>query len=244
MDAQRHFVVRGFQHRGRLPLELGDHTRGDGQAKQITDHLLDLALAEAVAASDRGQHRLQIRAETSPGNPCGETPTRGYAALGAGQAMKPVFVDQRLDLGQFGDLVDPGGRVITDQGMATAAAIRGPAIGNRAHLLRWDQAALDPAMSRLPAPFPTRGRGGRLALEPDGIRRRRLGGIGGIELQPGLKIADALLQFSNPSVDGAQDGQDGNLGFRWDGVPERFRDGRLRDHTYDITRLLYKRFGP
>ena len=132
MDAQRHFVVRGFQHPGRLPLELGDHTRGDGQAEQITDHLLDLALAEPVAASDRGQHRLQIRAETSPGNPCGETPTRGYAALGAGQAMKPVFVDQRLDLGQFGDLVDQGGRVITDQGMATAAAIRGPAIGNRA----------------------------------------------------------------------------------------------------------------
>ncbi len=47
--------------------------------------------------------------------------------------MKPVFVDQRLDLGQFGDLMDRGGRVITDQGMATAAAIRGPAIGNRSH---------------------------------------------------------------------------------------------------------------
>ena len=88
--------------------------------------------------------------------------------------MKPVFVDQWLELGQFGDLVDQGGRVITDQGMATAAAIRGPAIGNRAHLLRWDQAALGPAMSRLPAPFPTRGRGGGLTLEPDGIRRRGL----------------------------------------------------------------------
>ncbi len=133
VDAHRHFVVRGFRHRGRLPLELGDHTRGEGQAKQITDRLPDLALAEAVAASDRGQHRLQIRAETSPGNPCGETPTGGYAALGAGQVMKPEFVDQRLELGQFGDLVYQGGRVITDQGMATAPAIRGPAIGNRAN---------------------------------------------------------------------------------------------------------------
>jgi hypothetical protein len=86
-------------------------------------------------------------------------------------------------------------------------------------------------MSRLPAPLATRGRGGRLALEPDGIRRRRLGGIGGIELQPSLEVSDALLQFSNPSVDGVQDGHDGNLGFRWDGVPERFRDGRLCHHT-------------
>ena len=112
--------------------------------------------------------------------------------------MEPVFVDQRLDLGQFGDLMDQGGRVITDQGVATAAAIRGPALGDRADLLRRDQAALGPAMSRLPAPFPTGGRGGRLALEPDGIGRRGLGGIGGIELEPGLEIADALLQFERP----------------------------------------------
>ncbi len=96
-------------------------------------------------------------------------------------------------------------------------------------------------MSRLPAPFPTRGRGGRLALEPDGIRRRRLGGIGGIELQPGLKIADALLQFSNPSVDGVQDGQEGYLGFRWDSVPERFGDGRLRDHAKHITKITIRK---
>lgn len=33
--------------------------------------------------------------------------------------------DQRLDLGQFGDLVNQGSRVITDQGVAAAAAIRG-----------------------------------------------------------------------------------------------------------------------
>ena len=126
--------------------------------------------------------------------------------------MEPVFVDQRLDLGQFGDLMDQGGGVITDQGVATAAAIGGPALGDRADLLRRDQAALGPAMSRLPAPFPTGGRGGGLAFEPDGIGRRRLGGIGGIELEPGLEIADALLQFSDPSLDGVQDGQDGDSG--------------------------------
>ncbi len=57
-------------------------------------------------------------------------------------------------------------------------------------------------------------------------------------------IADPLLQFINPSLDGGQYGQDGNLGFRWDGVPERFREGRLRDHTNNIMGLLFKWFSP
>ena len=38
---------------------------------------------------------------------------------------------------------------------------------------------------------------------------------------------------------GVQDGQDGNLGFRWDSVPERFRDGRLRNDAEGITKSLY-----
>ena len=158
--------------------------------------------------------------------------------------MEPVFVDQRLDLGQFGDLMDQGGRVITGQGVATAAAIGGPALGDRADLLRRDQAALGPAMSRLPAPFPTGGRGGRLAFEPDGIGRRGLGGIGGVELEPGLEIADTLLQFSDPSLEGVQQGQDGDLGFRWDGVPERCRDGRLRDHANNKALPVFRAANP
>jgi hypothetical protein len=75
-------------------------------------------------------------------------------------------------------------------------------------------------MSRLPTPLPTGGWGGRLALEPDGIGRRRLGGIGGIELEPGLDIAESLLEFGDPSLEGVHHGQEGSLGFRWDGVPE------------------------
>jgi hypothetical protein len=54
-------------------------------------------------------------------------------------------------------------------------------------------------MSRLSTPFATRGWSGGLAFEADGIGRRRLGGIGGVELEPGLEIADALLQFGDPS---------------------------------------------
>jgi hypothetical protein len=77
-----------------------------------------------------------------------------------------------------------------------------------------------------------------------GTGRRRLGGIGGVELEPGLEIADASLQFGDPSLERVEHGQDGSLGFRWDGVPERFRDGRLGDHANNTTELLYKRFGP
>jgi len=115
--------------------------------------------------------------------------------------MESIFVDQRLDLGQFGDLMNQGSRIIADQGMATTATIRGPALGDRTHLLRRDQAALGPGMSRLSTALATGGWSGRLALQADGIGRRRLGGIGGVELEPGLEIADALLQFGDLSLE-------------------------------------------
>jgi hypothetical protein len=99
-------------------------------------------------------------------------------------------------------------------------------------------------MSRLPAPFPPRPPGRRLAFEADGIRRRRLRGIGGIEFEAGLQIADALLQFDDPTGEGVQDGQDGGLGFRRHGLPERFSDGRLGHHIEITTTLRYKKFGP
>jgi len=99
-------------------------------------------------------------------------------------------------------------------------------------------------MSRLPTPFPPRAPGRRLAFEADGIRRRRLGRIGGIELEAGLQIPNALFQFDDPTGDGVQDGQNGGLGVRRHGLPERFSDGRLGHHIEITTTLLYKKFGP
>ena len=99
-------------------------------------------------------------------------------------------------------------------------------------------------MSRLPTPFATGGPGGWLAFQPDGIGGRRLGRIRGIELEPRLQIADALLQFSDPSLVRIQDGQDGGLSFRRDSAPEGFRDRRLKNHATSITKSLYKRFDP
>jgi hypothetical protein len=158
--------------------------------------------------------------------------------------MEPILVHQGLDLGQLGDLMDQGTGVITEQGVAAAATIGGPTLGDRAQLLGWDQAPQGPAMSRLPTPLPTGGPTGWLALHADGIRRRGLGGIGGIELQPRLQIADASLQLSDLPSERIHDGQDGGLRLRRDGVPEGFGDGRPRNHDKGITKSLNKRFDP
>ncbi len=158
--------------------------------------------------------------------------------------MESVLVHQGLDLGQFGDLVDQGTGVITDQGVSATATIGGPTLGDRAQLLGRDQAPLCPGMSRLPTPLATRGPGGWLAFQPNGIGRRRFGGIRGIELEPRLQTADTLLQFSDPSLVRIQDSQDGDLSFRRDGAPEGFRDRRLQNHATNITKSLYKRFDP
>jgi hypothetical protein len=138
-----------------------------------------------------------------------QTRPRSSAAL-TSRRNRPAIVWNRCRLmapsrsGQFGDLVDQGGRVITGQGMATTAPIRGPAIGDRAWLLRRDQAAQSPSMSGLPAPLPTGRPGGGPAIEADEIGGRRLGGIGEIELERGLQIADALLKVSDLSLEGIQ----------------------------------------
>ena len=56
-----------------------------------------------------------------------------------------------------------------------------------------------------------------------------------LSLSRPLEIANTLLEFGDPSLEGLQHGQDGNLGFRWDGVPEWFRDRRLRLHANNTT---------
>src|SRR5512135_3262588 len=85
------------------------------------------------------------------------------------------------------------------------------------------------AMARLSASLPRARRSGRLALQPDGIGRRGLGGVGGVEFEPGLQISDASLQFRDPLLIRVQDREDGGLSVWWDGVPEGIRDGRRKD---------------
>src|SRR5262249_14286162 len=132
--------------------------------------------------------------------------------------------------------------VLTVQGLTAAAAGTGLAIAGRMELLGWDQGAERLGMAGLSAALALRRRSRWLSLQADRVRRRRLGGVGGIELEPGLKIADAGFQGGDLSREGIPSGQEGSLSLRRHGVPERFGDRRLVAHTNN-TDGLYKRFG-
>jgi hypothetical protein len=139
--------------------------------------------------------------------------------------------------------MDQGIGVGAVEGFATGAAGRGLAVVRRPEFLGRDQGAGGPAMTGSSAPLPRARRRGGLALPSDGIGRRRLGGVGGVEFEPGLEISDASLQFGDPFLVCVQDPEDGGLRLRWDGVPERFRDRRRKGHDTSTTQLVDKRFG-
>jgi hypothetical protein len=116
------------------------------------------------------------------------------------------------------------------QGMGAAPAGSRSAVGGAAQLLWGHQRALSPDMSRLPAGLPPGRRCGRLALQADGIRRRGLGGVGGIEPEPGLEVRDPLVQLSDPAPERLEDGHEGRLRVRRYGIPEGFRDRKRGAH--------------
>jgi hypothetical protein len=144
--------------------------------------------------------------------------------------MQSVLVDQRLDPGQVGDLMDQGGGVHAVQRLAAAPARIGLAVGGRAELLGGDQGAERLAMAGLPAALPPGRRGRRLALQADRVGGGRLGGVGGIELEPGLEITDRGLQGGDPIVHRLPGLQEGGLGVGGHGTPERLRDRKLLTH--------------
>ena len=78
--------------------------------KRSADELLDLPLAQPVGPREHGQHGLQVRPEAAARDARGQGTAGRLSTGGAGQAMEPIFVDDRLDLGQLGDLMDQGGR--------------------------------------------------------------------------------------------------------------------------------------
>ena len=70
----------------------------------------------------------------------------------------------------------------------------------------------------------------RLSFQADGVGGRGLGGVGGVELEPGLEIADLGFQLGDPILEGFPGRQEGNLGVRRHGTPEGLRDRRLVVH--------------
>src|ERR1700678_4236386 len=195
MDRSREFVVRGFQGDGRLPFQLGDHPGGDRKGKQVAYQLLDLSLAEAIGPSECGQHGLEVRAEGPSGDARWQGATGRLTAARTGQAMEPKLVDDRLDPGQFSDLMDQRFRVVAGETMAASAASGWLTIDRLVNLFGRDQRAVGFAMSKLPAPVLT-ARGSRgLALHSNRIRGRGLRRVGGVELEPVLEIVDASFKF-------------------------------------------------
>src|SRR5262245_14501937 len=203
------------------------------EAEQVAGHPLDLPLAEAVGPGPGGQHGLQVGAEPAGGDALGWGGAGSHPATGAAEAMQAILIDDRLDPGQLGDLLDQGGEVVAVQGLTAVTARIGLAVGGPAEPLGRDQDPGGPAMPGLAAPLAPALGPGRLALQADGVGRRGLGRVGGIELEPGLKVADALLQLSELLSHLGPGGQEGGLGFWWDGVPEWSRDRRLRAHAAD-----------
>ena len=118
-------------------LQLGDHPGGDRQPEEVGGQLLDLPLAQPIGAREHGQHGLQIRPEAPTGDTGGQGPAGRLPAAGTGQAMEPVFVDDRLDPGQLGDLMDQRGGVVAlklhrrsgDTRSACSRRSRGPSRG-------------------------------------------------------------------------------------------------------------------
>jgi len=84
--------------------------------------------------------------------------------------MEPILVDDRLDLGQFSDLMDQGFGVLARDSMTTTTASSQLAVGRLANLLGWNQVAVGFAMSGLASALPSAGRSGGLTLHSDWIR--------------------------------------------------------------------------
>ena len=144
--------------------------------------------------------------------------------------MQAIFVDDRLDLGEFGDLVDQGVGVIADERVAAAAAGAGLTLGGGVELLGRDQSAEGLGMTGLSSEFPPGRRLRQLAFDADRVGGGWLGRIGGVELEPGLKIADLGFERGDPILERFPGVPEGGLGIRGHGAPEWFRDRKLVIH--------------
>jgi hypothetical protein len=69
--------------------------------------------------------------------------------------MELILIDDRLDLGQFSDLMDQGVGVVAREPMTATTASSRLAVGRLANLLRRDQVAVGFAMSGLASALPS-----------------------------------------------------------------------------------------
>ena len=156
----------------------------------------------AVGPGEGGQDGLQVRAVATPGDAFGQL--HRWSCRSPGTAgVQAVLVDDRLDPGQFGDLMDQEIGVLPVQCVATAAG-RGLAVAGGAEFLGRTKARNALGWPSCPPRFRRGGRRGRLAFQADRVGGRGLGRVGGIELEPGLEIA-VLFQRGDRILEGFQE---------------------------------------
>ena len=148
--------------------------------------------------------------------------------------MEPILVDDRLDFGQFGNLMDQGFWVVARESMSTTATGLRLAVERRADPLGRDQCAVGPTMSGLPAAFLAPGRGGRLAFQADGVGRGGLGRVGGVEFEPRLEVVELSLEGGDPLLVSLDQRRDRQLKLGRSRVPKGFRKRRRWCHDGKI----------
>ncbi len=141
--------------------------------------------------------------------------------------MEPIFVHDREDRRQFGDLMPQRLGIVAGEGIAAPAALGRPALDDLADLLGRDQGADVTRMSGLAAPLLARGGGRRSSLQRGRVGGGRPGGVGGVP-------ADPLLQLGDPTLDAIEGGGEGGLHIGRDTAPEGFGDRRYGTHVAGI----------
>ncbi len=133
--------------------------------------------------------------------------------------MEPILIDDRFDLGQFSDLMNRGFGVVASELLTASAASGRFTVDRLADLLGRYQSAVSLATSWLHAAFPSSRTSWRLTLQPDRIRGRGLGRVGGVELEPVLKIIDARFKLGNALFVDRNERKNRRLEFRRRRVP-------------------------
>ena len=203
----------GLQLGGTLPLQSGDHARGDRQARQVEDQLADGPLAEAVATGQDTEDRPQPWAEGPGGHARRQGRTGGGPAPGAPQAMGPVLVHHGGDRRHLGDLMSDRPGVITGKSVLAPSASERLAVDGLPELLgRYERTGLT-LMAGLPAPLLARGGDRRTSLDRRGIGGGWLGRVGGVLVEP-------LLEVGDPSLEGLHQHRHRRLRLGWESIPD------------------------
>ena len=170
-------------------------------------------LAEAITPGQDAEDRPQTRAKGPGGDTRRQDGTGRGPTARTGQTMEPILVDHRPDRRHFGHLVSDRLGVVAMQLVAAPSALGRLAFNDLPELLRRDQGSGLVAMAGLAAPLLSRGRNRWSPLDRRGIRRRRLGGVGGV-------LVDPLLQLGDPSFEGSHHRNNRRLCVRRERIPE------------------------